>query len=259
MGTGPAVVLLHGLGGNWQNWLQNVPALARAGHRVIAVDLPGFGRSQAPLEPITIASYADWLAGLLDVLAIERCAVIGNSMGGQIAAEFCLRHPRRVQRLVLVSAAGFWNDDISNAGMVRLIRRGEMLLSLWSQRVVAPSRRFMTRPRARRAMLSLWISHPERISAPLAMEITSGTGKPSFPDALTAVATSGVRPRLGEIDCPTLIIWGEADRVTPVRHAYGFHEAIADSRLEIYAETGHLSMVERAPEFNALVAEFLAR
>src|SRR3954471_7617845 len=101
LGSGPPVVFVHGLGGSWQNWLENLPFFARK-FRVIACDLPGFGESPMPLEDISISGYGKFVVGLLDALEIERAHLVGNSMGGFIAAEVALQAPERVDRLVLV-------------------------------------------------------------------------------------------------------------------------------------------------------------
>src|SRR4051812_14011138 len=107
LGSGERTVLyVHGLGGCWQNWLENPPATAAAGYRAIALDLPGFGRSEMPDEPITITGYARLLDDFCDALGLVHAAVVGNSMGGFVAAEMAIRHPERVERLTLVDAAG---------------------------------------------------------------------------------------------------------------------------------------------------------
>jgi pimeloyl-ACP methyl ester carboxylesterase len=105
IGTGPPLVFVHGLSGSWQNWLEQLPEFSRT-HRCIAVDLPGFGRSEMPAEKITISGYGRWLDALFAELDIEAAAVVGNSMGGFIAAETAIKFPHRIERLVLVSAAG---------------------------------------------------------------------------------------------------------------------------------------------------------
>src|SRR3954453_20687408 len=105
MGSGPPVVLVHGLSGCWQNWLENIPHLARR-HRVVALDLAGFGESELPGEEISIPGYGRFLDAFLDEIQVERAALVGNSMGGFIAAETAISHPSRVDKLVLVSAAG---------------------------------------------------------------------------------------------------------------------------------------------------------
>src|SRR6478672_5704874 len=107
LGEGPAIVFIHGLGASWQSWLENMPELARD-HRVVAMDLPGFGYSEMPREDISIEYYASWTCRMMDRLGIDSAAVVGNSMGGFVGADLAIRYPQRVQRLVVVSAAIFW-------------------------------------------------------------------------------------------------------------------------------------------------------
>ena len=104
-GEGPPLVFVHGHSGRWANWLANIPSLSRR-HRVIAMDLPGFGHSPMPREPITIENYGRTLDALMDRLDITAAPVVGNSMGGFAAAELAIKFPQRVERLILVSAAG---------------------------------------------------------------------------------------------------------------------------------------------------------
>jgi len=105
LGNGPPLVFVHGLSGSWPNWLEQLPVFAEE-HRVITLDLPGFGHSPMPAGPITISGYARTLDGLFEQLGVGAAAVVGNSMGGFIAAELAIAFPQRVERLVLVSAAG---------------------------------------------------------------------------------------------------------------------------------------------------------
>src|SRR3954452_11880763 len=100
------MVFVHGLSGSWQNWLENLPHFAAAGHRVIAFDLPGFGGSDDPREKISIPGYGRLVDTLLDRLEVGPAVLVGNSMGGFIAAEVAIQYPARVRQLVLVSAAG---------------------------------------------------------------------------------------------------------------------------------------------------------
>ena len=116
LGSGPPLVFIHGLSGRWPNWLEQLAALA-ARHRVIAMDLPGFGHSPMPARPISMDLYADIVAGLLDELGVERPVLVGNSMGGLIASELAISRPERVERLVLVSAAGISTQREPTAAM----------------------------------------------------------------------------------------------------------------------------------------------
>src|SRR6266480_6057954 len=123
MGEGPPVVLVHGLSGCWQNWLENIPQLARR-HRVLALDLAGFGESELPHEEISIPGYGRFIDAFLGELGIERASLVGNSMGGFIAAETAIAHPSRVERLVLVSAAGLVR--VGNARLSALERAARL-------------------------------------------------------------------------------------------------------------------------------------
>ena len=122
VGSGPPVVFIHGLSGSWQNWLEQMPVFARD-HRVIAFDLPGFGASAMPREKITISGYGRFVAALLDELGVGSAAVVGNSMGGFIGIELAIRFPERVERLVLVSAAGLSIEYLRNERALRRPRR----------------------------------------------------------------------------------------------------------------------------------------
>src|SRR5215218_156404 len=124
-----AVVFVHGLSGSWQNWLENLPHFAAAGHRVIAFDLPGFGQSQMPRETISIAGYARFVDALLERLGVGPAIVVGNSMGGFIGAELAIRFPARVERLVLVSAAGLTVEYQRNERVLGALRFAENALT----------------------------------------------------------------------------------------------------------------------------------
>src|SRR4051812_42586491 len=107
IGSGDAepVVFVHGLGGQWQNWLENIPRAAQE-RRVVALDLPGFGMSEMPRAEISVSNYARCVEALCQLLDLGRVPVVGNAMGGFVSSEVASRYPERVERLVLVSAAG---------------------------------------------------------------------------------------------------------------------------------------------------------
>jgi pimeloyl-ACP methyl ester carboxylesterase len=115
--------------------------------------------------------------------------------------------------------------------------------------------RLVRRPRVRAALLAAVVTHPEQLDPAMIVEMLSGGGKPGFVPALDALTSYPIRHRLHEIACPTLVVWGERDRIVPVRDAGLFGELISDSRVVIYRDTGHVSMIERPVAFNALLAE----
>jgi len=262
--SGQPVVFVHGLSGCWANWLEQLPVLAER-HRVVALDLPGFGHSPMPAQGngpgtgITISGYARLLDGLLGELGVDAAAVVGNSMGGFISAELAIAFPQRVERLVLVSAAGV--STAGHRGTTRALpamRALETALLGTAAWVASKSDAAARRARLREMLMSLVVSHPGRLPATLAAEQMRGAGKPGFMQALEATLGYEVRERLPEIACPTLIVWGARDRLIPVRDADVFASLIPRSRKVVYPDTGHMAMLERPAAFNALLEEFLS-
>jgi pimeloyl-ACP methyl ester carboxylesterase len=252
------VVFVHGLSGSWPNWLEQLPAFA-AEHRVITLDLPGFGHSPMPRETISISGYAQLLDRLLDQLEVDAAAVVGNSMGGFIGAELAIAFPQRVERLVLVSAAGIsTHAPRGSAQAIPVLRRLERILMASTAWAASVSDTTMRRARLRDAALGVVIRHPAKLPAALAAEQVRGAGKPGFIQALQSIIDYEIRERLSKIACPTLIVWGERDRLISVRDADVFAELIPNSRKVVFEDTGHMSMLERPQEFNSLLEEFLA-
>jgi pimeloyl-ACP methyl ester carboxylesterase len=257
LGSGPPVVFIHGLSGSWQNWLEQLPVFARD-HRVIAFDLPGFGASEMAREKITISGYGRFVAALLDELGVGSAAVVGNSMGGFIGIELAIRFPERVERLVLVSAAGLSIEYLRNERALAVLGAVGNRLAAYSGWVASRSDALARRPVARRAIFGIVAHRPDRLPGPLVAEQVRGSGKPGFLPALDALTHYPIRDRLGEIACPTLIVWGAEDRLVPARDADEFARLIPNSRKVIWPETGHVAMLERPAAFNALVQAFLA-
>jgi pimeloyl-ACP methyl ester carboxylesterase len=253
-GSGPPLLFVHGLGGCWQNWLLNIPEFMES-HRVIAPDLPGFGESQMPAEKVSIKGYGKVLDALCDTFDVDRPVVVGNSMGGFVGVELALAFPTRVERLVLVSAAGLSIES----------QRREPLLTgarVWAASATwigARGRSVLTRPRMRRLGMQLLVRYPERLSSQLTFELVRGTGTPGFVPAMKALLSYSVRERLGDIEVPVLVVWGRNDMLVPRGDAREFVELIGvNARREMFEDTGHLSMLERPSRFNALLADFIA-
>jgi pimeloyl-ACP methyl ester carboxylesterase len=252
------LVFVHGLSGSWPNWLEQLPVFA-AERRVVTLDLPGFGHSPMPQQTISIAGYARLLDRLLGELGIDAAAVVGNSMGGFIAAELAIAFPQRVERLVLVSAAGLSTyNHRGSLTVVPAMRRLERILMASGAWTASKSDAVVRRARLRDAALGVVVRHPDRLDAALAAEQVRGAGKPGFIQGLEAVIDYDIRDRLGEIACPTLIVWGERDRLISVRDADVFAELIPNSRKVVFGDTGHMAMLERPDAFNALLEEFLS-
>jgi pimeloyl-ACP methyl ester carboxylesterase len=253
-GAREPIVFVHGLGGQWQNWLENLPRAAQE-RRVIALDLPAFGLSPMPRDQITIPGYGRTVEALCDRLGLGRVDIVGNSMGGFIGAEVAIQFPQRVDQLLLVSAAGITSADLAHAPIMSLGR----VASAIATHTVAQDRQLAARPKSRHMALQFVARHPSRLKADLAYEgFFKGTGKPGFTDALRASLDYDFRDRLPEIGVPTLIVWGEKDSIIPVKDAQEFERLIPDSRKVVMKDTGHISMAERPETFNDLMMEFLA-
>src|SRR5215217_94645 len=227
-GSGPPLLFLHGWSSNWQIFLLNIAAFMRT-HRCLAIDLPGFGASEMPAEPISMRGYAKTVDAMCDALGVECVSVVGNSMGGFIGAELALSYGTRVDRLVLVSAAGLSTEHV------------------------------VRRRRLRRAGMQWVIRYPEKLSVPLAQELVLSFGKPGFVPALKALLEYSYRERLPQIETPVLIVWGRNDLLVPVGDALHYQSLIGDNaRVVVFEDTGHAPMLERPSRFNELLRGFLA-
>jgi pimeloyl-ACP methyl ester carboxylesterase len=255
VGEGEPLLFVHGLSGCWQNWLENLPHLGK-GRRAIALDLPGFGAAPMPRWPIDIPAYGRLIHDFCEKLGLTGVSLVGNSMGGFVAAEAATTSPARFERLVLVSAAGILNTWRPEA-------RGTVTAWAWKQFGPALARRgreIVSRPRARELVFRPFVHYPDRLREDLLLEQIVGglTRAEGFGDALQALIRHDIRERLGSIELPTLIVWGLSDRVIPVAAAISYHRRIPGSRLEIFERTGHVPQLERPLRFNALLDEFLA-
>lgn len=224
-GAGPAVVLLHGLGGSGRWWGRNVPALA-ARYRVHVVDLVGFGESRGG-GPFAIAGAEEILLGWLDRLGLERVALVGHSMGGRIAAELAADAPARVERLVLVNAALF------AAGGERARR-----LPVWG-------------------LAGSWRSTAPDFLPLLALDALR-TDPRAFWRAAIELLTTDAEAKLPRVSAPTLLVWGERDTLVPPAVGERIARLLPRAELVSIPGAGHNPMWERAAVFNELLLGFLA-
>jgi pimeloyl-ACP methyl ester carboxylesterase len=241
-GSGPVVVLLHGLADDIGVWELAIPALA-AKHRVIALDQIGFGGSDKPLLSYRVGTLVDFLDGFLNELKIDRASLVGNSLGGWIAASFALKHPERIGRLVLCDAAGY--ADVTKTMNPRALRALH-LASREDIRYLGPltfhDKRFY-----------------EDVDPVLKQRVTAGDGY-----TINQLLESMIRGedvldgRLGAIHKPTLIVWGREDKIIPLNFAERFHKEITGSRLEVIDNCGHMPHVECADKFNHALLKFFS-
>ncbi len=253
--SAPAIVLVHGLGGCWQNWLENIPHLARR-HRVVVPDLPGFGSSPMPSKwDISIPAYGRLVAEFCDALGLDDAVIVGHSMGGFVAAEAVINQPQRFERLGLVSAAGVSSRRLRREPTEVFAR----MVAVSAPLVMNVQTRSFRRPRARAAAFRGLVHRPEALRAELLWEFFNGGQRgDGFGDALTSLAGYDILDRLEEVEEQTLIVWGRNDRVVPPADAAHFARRLRNSKTVIFGECGHLVQAERPVRFNRLLDGFLA-
>ncbi len=256
---GDVLLFVHGHSACWQHWLEQLPHFSRT-HRCVALDLPGFGRSPMPEGGVSMEGYGRVVDEVCDRLGIGAACVVGNSMGGFVAAELAIRFPARVERLVLVAAAGLSGKYIGlptavirHPGGVML---GRVLFGLGGV-TDAQARVLSRRPGGRALAVGFVVTRPRELHPALVRELLTGTGRPAAAPAAVDLATYDFRDRVPDIACPTLIVWGDRDHLVPSSCGEEYERAIPDARRVVYDGTGHLPMLERPARFNADLEAFL--
>jgi pimeloyl-ACP methyl ester carboxylesterase len=200
-------------------------------------------------------AYGRTVEALCDRLDLGRIALVGNSMGGFITAETAIQFPQRVERLVLVSAAGITTTDLRREPVMAWGRA----VAMGGARSAAEVKMAILRPRLRHLIFSLIVRHPSRIPADILFEISKGAGRDAFMPTLNAILDYDFRERLPEIRCPTLIVWGANDAIIPKRDAYEYERLIPGTQpVVMMDDTGHVPMIERPVTFNRTVLDFLS-
>lgn len=241
-GTGPTVILLHGLGGSGQNWMFTFNGLSPQ-FRVVVPDQIGFGNSDKPMINYRVRTYVDFLNEFYKQLKIERATLVGNSMGGWIAAAFTIAFPEKVDRLVLADATGYMppaNFDFK---------------SLYA---LNPSTREGMKQLVAKVFFNKSFSADAVIDQFLAQRMSAGDGY-TINSLIDSVARREdfLDGQLGMIKAPTLIVWGREDGLVVLSEGERLKKDIANSKLVVFDRCGHFPQVEKAGEFNAALLEFL--
>ena len=242
-GSGPPLLMLHGLGGSCEDWRFQVPGFA-AGYRVVTPCLRGFGHSERPRDRYSIVQHARDAFALLDALGIERCHVLGHSMGGAIAFEMALELPARVASLVILNSQPSFEVDST----------AKRLLLLW--RLVLP--RVLGMPRMARLMAERHFPRPEQAQVREdVIERHGSNDARSYVANLRALAGWTVVNRLGEIRAPVLLVTADQD-FTAVEEKRRYVAQLSDARLAVIPHSRHITHLDQPDEFNRVVLEFLA-
>ncbi|WP_084217439.1 alpha/beta fold hydrolase [Xenophilus azovorans] len=240
------VVLVHGTGGRADRWSRNIDALAEAGLRVWAVDLPGHGyASKGKGVPCSVPAYRAFLAEVMDALAIPKATIVGTSLGGHVVASHALEHPQRVERIVLVGSMGLVpiGQEARNriqAGANNQTREG-------------------VESKLRRVMHDPALTTPELVEEEWRINNSAG--------ALDSFATLGnyiaidldndvIGETLAKSSLPVLLVWGEEDKTVAPAVGRQAREMLANSQLALIAGAAHTAYYEKPEIFNAILWDF---
>jgi pimeloyl-ACP methyl ester carboxylesterase len=254
----PPVLLLHGVGRSLEDWAAQCDRLAGT-HRVITLDIPGFGFSSRPGESVTLAALTQGVADTLDALGEQRpLHVIGNSLGGAVALQLLVLQPHRVASLVLVNSAGFGREVTLLLRMLALPVIGRMATKRTTsasarilERAIFADRSLASRHRVEHAVAIGRQPDSGAVMREIALELATGRGvKHDWRAQLTAAAAQHPRP--------TLIIWGDRDRVLPAHHLDNARRLIPHAKTHLLSGIGHMPQIECPDEFADLVLDFFA-
>jgi 2-hydroxy-6-oxonona-2,4-dienedioate hydrolase len=245
-GSGPNVILLHGLGADATNWAMNTAVLAKSFH-VFVPDQIGFGESDKPLINYRVGTLVDFLDGFYKKVGITKATVVGNSLGGWTALAFTLAHPEKVERMVLVDSAGYSFEKLGGAKPTT-----ETLDGL-NPSTVAGSKAVLSLILANKSLAT-----DQAAEHLLATHMKNGDGYTieRFIDSIQR-GQDVVDGKLGAIHVPTLIVWGGEDALTPLAEGKMLAQEITGSEMVVLDHCGHIPQFECAAPFNAALLKFL--
>lgn len=253
----PVVVFLHGLGATNVSMLPTFAALCRD-HRVLAPDLPGFGESGKPLRArYDFSFFCRWLIGFLDALLVPKASLVGNSMGGRISLEVGLRHPERIDKLVLLAPSMAWRSYRQLAPLARLLRpeMGLVPIPLLRAQVLLTLRSLFVN-----AVPAAWI---DAAVDEFLHVFASPRGRIAFFAAARQIyledphGEQGFWDRLRKLEAPSLFVWGERDWLVPKGFARHTADAVPHATSVVLDACGHVPQYDAADRVDALVRAFL--
>jgi pimeloyl-ACP methyl ester carboxylesterase len=257
-GSGPAVVLVHGLTGSSTTWREVMPRLAED-HTVIAPDLMGHGESAKPRGDYSLGAFASGLRDVLVALGIELATFVGHSLGGGVAMQLAYQFPEHCERLVLVSSGGL-GRDITALLRAASLPGSELVLPLLVNERVLGAGRLVGRV-LRRVGLRVHTDLEEVLRGNASL--SDGEARAAFIHTLRTI----VDPWGQRVDAsdrlylaqaiPFLILWGERDPIIPVEHAREAHQLVPGSRLELFPNAGHFPHLDDPLRFLGLLIDFM--
>lgn len=254
----PPVLLLHGIGRSLEDWAPQFDRLART-HRVIALDIPGFGFSDRPRQHITLPVLARGVAETVAALGEKRpLHVIGNSLGGAVAMQLLAFEPEQVESLVLVNSAGFGSEVTPALRLLALpgigylaTRHTTRLAAQMNERLIFADKSLVTKERIDHALAIAEQPGPGDVTYETARALATGRGiRPEWRTELIAAVAKHPRP--------TLVVWGDRDRVLPAEHMNTARQLLPHAETHVYTGVGHMPQIECPDEFAELALTFLA-
>lgn len=256
-GSGPVLLLLHGIAGSSAAWRAVMPALAGQ-YTVVAPDFMGHGNSAKPMGDYSLGAHAAGVRDLMGVLGISRATVVGQSFGGGVAMQLAYQHPERCERLVLVDSGGL-GREVSWFLRLFALPGAELVMPVLFPPFVRSGGEAVSRFLYDRGFRSARAAEMWRAYASL----TESANRRAFVRTLRSVidpggqAVSAMDRIYLAASMPTLIVWGDCDEIIPVSHAHHAHQAIPGSRLEILEGAGHFPHVEQPERFVEVLVDFL--
>ncbi|MEQ6330754.1 alpha/beta fold hydrolase [Ectopseudomonas chengduensis] len=244
--SGETLVLLHGFAADKDNWLRFSRHLTKD-YRVIALDLPGFGDSDLPPGSYDVGTQAERLADILDAMGVQQAHLLGNSMGGHIAAIFAARYPDRVRSLALLANAGI--DSPHKSELYRLLTGG------------APNPLVVKQPQDFDNLLQFIFVEPPYLPESLKRYLGERSmAKAAYYERVFKQLVERaipLEPELAKIQAPTLLLWGKQDRVLDVSSIEVMQPLLGKPSVVIMDNVGHAPMLERPEESALLYRQFL--
>jgi pimeloyl-ACP methyl ester carboxylesterase len=257
-GDGPAVLFIHGLLGSHRNWMHLVDKIDD-GHRVLAPDLFGHGASAKPMGDYSLGAHAATLRDLLDRLEVDRVTLVGHSLGGGIAMQFCYLFPDRVDRLALVASGGL-GRSVSPLLRSAALPGAELVLPLIASAWVHERGQALGRVlskvgwRASSDTAEAWQGFVSLADAESRRAFLATTRSVIDPGGQTVTAHDHLPLAVA---IPTLIVWGTRDRMIPTWHAATAQQSFPGSRVELFEGAGHFPHLDEPERFADLLKDFI--
>ena len=233
-----SLLILHGWGGSSSSWVRVQNILAKKGYRVIVPDFPGFGKSKTPPEAWGLKEYSDFILNFIEAVGLEKFFLLGHSFGGRIAVKFTLLYADKVQKLILCDSAGIKPKTGLKTKLIFILAK--IGNAIFTPKILS---RFKD---GARNVFYIFLRHKDYVKA-------DGTMK----EIIKKVLNEDLLQELPQINIKTLLIWGEIDKLVPLKYGHIFKEKIKDSEMIVLPEIGHSPNLETPKKLSEIILKFL--